>query len=106
VLDRFEQRADDACNASGRDTEGGPPSMPPEQRRPGFAAGRLIVYDRESHLEVEDNDSLKVGDVLEVVRGNGPREGYRMGTATVPGFEGGSPVLTVCFAATGDSDET
>jgi hypothetical protein len=47
-----------------------------EQRRPGFAAGRLIVYNRESHLDVYGPDTLRVGDVFEVVRGNGPARGH------------------------------
>lgn len=44
-------------------------------------AGRLVVYDREMHL-VEPSDGLAVGDTLEVVRGNGPREGDHMCIAT------------------------
>jgi hypothetical protein len=56
--------------------------------------GRLIVHDREMHLEVFE-ETLAVGDTFEVVRGNGPREGDRMGTATVTGFEDGAPVLNV-----------
>ena len=57
--------------------------------------GRLILYDREAHL-APDADTLRVGDTLEVVRGNGPREGEHMGTATVTGFaEDGSLVLDV-----------
>jgi hypothetical protein len=61
----------------------------------GGYAGRLVVHDRETHLEPYTD--LIVGDVLEVIRGNGPREGDRMGTATVSGFEDGSPVLAVHF---------
>jgi hypothetical protein len=57
---------------------------------------RLIVSDRETQLD--DRVGLAVGDTVEVVRGNGPREGERMGTATVTGFEDGSPVLA--FSAT------
>jgi hypothetical protein len=57
---------------------------------------RLIVHDREMHLDVPYG-VLAVGDTVEVVRGNGPREGDRMGTATVTGFENGSPVLAVHF---------
>jgi hypothetical protein len=52
--------------------------------------------DREMHLE-PDAGSVAVGDTFEVVRGNGPREGDHMGTATVTGFEDGSPVLDVRF---------
>ena len=58
--------------------------------------GRLIVHDREMHLDVPSR-TLAVGDTVEVVRGNGPREGDRMGSATVTGFEDGSPVLSVHF---------
>jgi hypothetical protein len=58
-------------------------------------AGRLIVHDREIHLDVFE--PLAVGDTFEVVRGNGPREGELMGTAIVTGFEDGQPVLDVRF---------
>jgi len=58
--------------------------------------GQLIVHDRELHLEPYD-DVLIVGDTVEVIRGNGPREGERMGTATITGFEAGSPVLSIRF---------
>jgi hypothetical protein len=70
----------------------------------GRHAGRLIVHDREMHLEpyyaddyLVHADDFLVGDTVEVIRGNGPREGDRMGTATVIGFEHGSPVLSVRF---------
>jgi len=56
---------------------------------------RLIVHDREMHLETFTD--LVVGDAVEVIRGNGPREGDRMGTATVTAFENGNPVLVVYF---------
>ena len=57
---------------------------------------RLIVFDREAHLEMFSEPV--VGDVVEVVRGNGPREGDCMGSATVTGFDNdGSPVLAVRF---------
>jgi hypothetical protein len=58
-------------------------------------SARLIVHNREMHLDVYG--SLDVGDTVEVIRGNGPREGHRMGTATVTGFEDGSPILNVRF---------
>ena len=59
---------------------------------------RLIVHDREMHLDVADDDQLAIGDTIEAVRGNGPREGERMGTATVTGFaENGAPLLDVHF---------
>ena len=62
-------------------------------------AGRLIVHDHETHLE-SDGDLL-LGDTLEVIRGNGPREGDHMGVATVTGFENnGSPELDVVFDET------
>src|SRR5262249_42005548 len=57
-------------------------------------AGRLLVYDRETHLEPDA--ALAVGDLVEIVRGNGPREGARMGEATVTGFANdGSLILDV-----------
>lgn len=59
--------------------------------RPGpamTAAGRLIVYDREElDLEHLHGRAWAVGDTVEVVRGNGPREGDRMGYVTVVEFE-------------------
>jgi hypothetical protein len=58
-------------------------------------AARLIIHDHEMHLE--HDGELDVGDTVEVIRGNGPREGDRMGTATVTDFEHGSPVLDVRF---------
>lgn len=59
-------------------------------------AARLIVHDREMHLDVYD--PLAVGDTVEMIRGNGPREGDRIGTATVTGFEEtGAPVLDLHF---------
>ncbi len=60
--------------------------------------GRLILHDREGHLYVDADTPLKVGDTVEVIRGNGPRECAHMGTATVAGFEeNGSPILDVHF---------
>lgn len=61
-------------------------------------AGQLIVHDREIHLEPDAD--VVVGDVVEMIRGNGPREGDRMGTATVTGWEDGSPVLVMRFDGT------
>jgi len=58
--------------------------------------GRLIVHDREMHLEPATNP-VAVGDKFDVIRGNGPREGDHMGTATVTAIEDGSPVLDVQF---------
>ena len=58
-------------------------------------AGRLIAYDDELHLEVPRRHTLAVGDRLEMIRGNGPREGEPMGTATVTAFEDGLPVFVV-----------
>lgn len=49
-------------------------------------AGRLIVHDREMHLEPRA-DALIVGDTVEVIRGNGLREGDDTGTATVTGID-------------------
>lgn len=48
-------------------------------------AGRLLAYSDEMHLRADR--PLTVGDKLKVVRGNGPREGEYMGTATVTGFD-------------------
>jgi hypothetical protein len=46
------------------------------------------------HLDVYD--PLAVGDTVEVIRGNGSREGDRMGSAIVAGFDDdGSPILDV-----------
>jgi len=59
-------------------------------------SGRLLVHDQETHLE--PYGPLEVGAIVEVVRGNGPREGDRMGSATVTGFdENGAPLLEVSF---------
>lgn len=61
--------------------------------------GRLIVHDRET--QVESDSDLLLGDKLEVIRGNGPREGGHMGIAIVTGFEkNGSPELDVVFDET------
>jgi hypothetical protein len=58
----------------------------------------LIVHDREMHLEVADTNTLAVGDTVDVIRGNGPREGDRMGIATVTGFASdGAPLLDIHF---------
>jgi hypothetical protein len=56
-------------------------------------AGRLIVHDREIHLE--PSRDLFVGDTLEVIRGNGPREGAYMGIATVTELDDTGPILSV-----------
>ena len=57
-------------------------------------AGRLYLHDREMHLDADVDYEL--GDVIEVVRGNGPREGDYMGTATVTGFDDdGRPTLDI-----------
>lgn len=53
----------------------------------------LVVFDREMHLDL--HAPLAVGDTFDVVRGNGPREGDRMGTATVTSIEDGVPELSV-----------
>jgi hypothetical protein len=63
-------------------------------RAVGPYVGRLVMYDRETHL-VPFAELLLVGDTLEIVRGNGPREGDRMGTATVVRFEDGVPVMDI-----------
>jgi hypothetical protein len=80
--------------------------MPPRKPRPlSPDAALLTIYDQEMHLEVSDelvdgdgSVDLVVGDTMEAVRGNGPREGQCMGTATVSGFDDdGDPVLDVRF---------
>lgn len=58
------------------------------------AAGRLVAYNRETYLETYTEPD--VGDTFEVVRGNGPREGDHIGTATVIRLaDDGGPVLDV-----------
>jgi hypothetical protein len=47
-------------------------------------SGRLFIYDKETHLEA--SSPLAVGQQFEVIRGNGPREGQRMGIATLMRF--------------------
>jgi hypothetical protein len=46
------------------------------------------------HLEPSTAAPI-VGNTFEVIRGNGPREGDHMGTATVKAIENGAPVLIV-----------
>lgn len=59
-------------------------------------ATAVIMHDRETHVVVGADTTLAVGDTLPVIRGNGPREGEQMGTATVTDFrDDGSPVLEV-----------
>jgi hypothetical protein len=66
-------------------------------------AGRLHVSNRMSHLE--PTRPLEMGDTVEVVRGNGPREGDVMGIATVTGFfEDGRPRLHVDLGEWGSFD--
>lgn len=61
-------------------------------------AGRLIVHDRVMHLEPALGVELAAGDTVEVIRGNGPREGDYMGSAIVTGFDDdGRPMLVVDF---------
>lgn len=58
----------------------------------------LTVYNREMHLDVNAGRALAVGETIPVIRGNGPREGERIGSATIAGFEhDGSPQLSVTF---------
>jgi hypothetical protein len=59
-------------------------------------ATKLIIYNRECHFDVKSGQVLTLGDKFEAVRGNGPREGDHMGTATVVGFDDeGGPELEV-----------
>jgi hypothetical protein len=53
----------------------------------------LVVYDDEMHLDLAGEGDLSTGDVFACVRGNGPREGDYMGTATIIAFEDGQPVV-------------
>jgi hypothetical protein len=58
----------------------------------------LIVYDREPkpHLKVVVGYAFGLGEEIPVIRGDGPRESERMGTATVIGFEAdGTPSLDI-----------
>jgi hypothetical protein len=57
---------------------------------------RLTVYDRETHLDVFGREP-QVGDVIPAYRGNGPREGERMGSALVRRITGDGPELEVRF---------
>ena len=52
--------------------------------------GRLVVFDKESHLEIWDD--IIVGDTFDVVRGNGLQEGELMGFATVTELSEDGPV--------------
>jgi len=65
-------------------------------------ATRLVVFNREMHLDTRV--PLSVGDTVPVIRGNGPREGAHMGTATVTAVEDGAPVLDVWFDITGETE--
>lgn len=57
------------------------------------APGRLLMFDREAHLDAYR--PLEVGDQVPVYRGNGPREGDWMGTATVTAVGPAGPELDV-----------
>jgi hypothetical protein len=70
--------------------------MRPLKQTPKSNAGRLIVYDREMHLEPRRR--LVVGDTLEIIRGNGPRKGDSMGTAILTRSEDGTPMIDIPFA--------
>ena len=61
------------------------------------AAGRLTIHDRETYLESYPGRTLAIGATVDVIRGNGPREGDRMGTATITGYDDGGPILDVHF---------
>ena len=59
-----------------------------------LTTARIFIFDNEIHLDAAAGFACSVGDTIEVVRGNGPREGDRMGTATVTGFnDDGGPIL-------------
>jgi hypothetical protein len=59
-------------------------------RRDDEETARAVVYNNETHLEVAPDRELTVGDVLPAYRGNGPREGERVGWAVVRGVNPGS----------------
>jgi hypothetical protein len=59
--------------------------------------GWVVLYNDESHFVIPPGHTPAVGDRMEVVRGNGPREGDRMGVATIAAFEDGTPVLRIDF---------
>jgi hypothetical protein len=48
--------------------------------------GRMVMYDDETHLGTPDG-IIRVGDTFDVFRGSGPREGDRIGVATVTAIE-------------------
>jgi len=73
-----------------------------EERRPG-CAGRLVIFDRQSQFQVPYGQTLAVGDTFQAFRGNGPREGDYLGTATILRFKDGGPVLALHFG--GDEAE-
>jgi hypothetical protein len=56
-----------------------------------------MVYNNESHLEYEADVPLNVGDTFPAIRGNGPREGERVGTVTVTAVTEDGPTLSVHF---------
>jgi hypothetical protein len=47
--------------------------------------GKLIMFDKEAHVEADKD--LEIGDVLDVYRGNGPREGEFMCRAIFKGYD-------------------
>lgn len=57
-----------------------------------MSTGRVLFHNREIHLDVSGR--IEIGDSYPVIRGNGPREGDQMGTATVSAINpDGSPQL-------------
>lgn len=65
--------------------------------------GRVTIYDRQTVLDLEGPPAL--GDRYVVVRGNGPREGERMGVAIVVGFDDDGPLVDVQLGVDLDDDE-
>jgi hypothetical protein len=62
---------------------------------PAGYVGRVVMYDDETHLQVDAGHTLAIGDLFMAYRGNGRREGDFMGTAIVTGFDDGGPTLTI-----------
>ena len=68
----------------------------PTRRPEGAVMRRVTAFmDSNATLHVDtDGDPFAVGETVEVIRGNGPRTGDRMGTATVIELlEDGRPLL-------------
>ena len=61
---------------------------------------RVTIYNDLIHLDAPPS-GLEVGDEIPVVRGGGPRDGDRMGTAHIVGFNAdGTPEIDVHLGPT------